>query len=141
MRSCSSFGDPGTATDIDGPVWQPQGPNGLNLTNRCPLGGSFQISDSAPVPYGANAQWHTVTPPTIGITGALTPLNTVLVIPGPTFEGFGLSYFWNGGSQTVADEGSCCGGMDYGLGINRNDLDGSRYFGFQVSCRHVCDCV
>lgn len=65
---------------------------------------------------GANAQWHTVTPPTIGITGATTPRNNVLILPAASFEGFRATYFWNGGSQTIADEGNCCGGMDYGLG-------------------------
>lgn len=134
MKSCSFFGDSGTATDVNGSVWQPQGPTGFSVVNRCSLGGSFQINSSSHAPAGANAQWHTVTPPTIGITGAFTPLNTVLVLPSYSFDGFGVSYFWNGGIQTIADQGSCCGGMDYGLGINRNDLGGSRYFGFQVSC-------
>lgn len=136
LRSCAYFGDPSTATDIDGAVWQPQAPGGYSLANRCPLGGSFQITPAGSMSAGANAQWHTVTPPSIGITGAFTPLNQVLVAPGinGTLEGFAASYFWNGGTQTVADEQNCCGGMDYGLGINRNDLNGSRYFGFQVSC-------
>ncbi len=77
-----------------------------------------------------------MTPPTIGITGAWTPLNQVLVNPGinTISDGFAASYFWNGGTQTVDDENHCCGTMDYGLGINRNDLGDSRYFGFQVSC-------
>jgi len=140
LKSCSAFGDPGAAVDIDGPVWQPQGPNGFGLVNRCSLGGSFQIANSGPASNGANAQWHTLTPPTIGITGALTPLNTVFVIPNPSFDGYVLSYFWNGGSQTITDKGNCCGGLDYGLGIDRNDLNGSRYFGFQVSCIHKSGC-
>ncbi len=140
LKSCSFFSDPGTAIDAEGAVWQPQGPSGFSLANRCPLGGSFQINDVGFTAAGANAQWHTVTPPTIGITGAITPLNKVLILPGITADGFGASYFWNGGIQTVADEGNCCGGMDYGLGINRNDLNGSRYFGFQVSCNRSGGC-
>jgi hypothetical protein len=134
LKSCTYFGDSGTATDVDGAVWQPQGTSAFSLTNRCPLGGSFQITPAGHMPDGTSAQWHTVTPPTIGITGALTPLNQVLVLPASNFDGFQASYFWNGGSQTVADEGNCCGGMDYGLGINRNDLNGSHYFGFYVTC-------
>ena len=140
LKSCAYFGDSGTATDVDGAVWQPQGPSTFSLANRCPLGGSFQITPAGYMSSGTSAQWHTVTPPTIGITGALTPLNQVLVLPSINFEGFQASYFWNGGSQTVADEGNCCGGMDYGLGINRNDLNGSRYFGFYVTCASSGGC-
>lgn len=127
MKSCSYFGDSGGA-------WQPQGPSGYSLANRCPLGGSFQINVDGRIPLGASAQWHTVTPPSIGITGALTPQNQVLVLQNTSFEGFHASYFWSGGTQTVADGGNCCGGMEYGQGINRNDLHGSRYFGFQATC-------
>jgi len=134
LKSCAYFGDPGTASDVSGPVWEAKGPGTFSLSNRCPMGGSFQIDLSSQMPNGANAQWHTVTPPSIGITGARTPLNQVLIIPNPSFAGFAASYFWNGSSQPIADQGSCCGGMDYGLGINRNDLNNSRYFGFQISC-------
>jgi hypothetical protein len=135
LKSCSAFGDPGTATDVSGPVWQPQARATFSLANRCPLGGSFQIIPGGLMPAGENAQWHTVTPPSIGITGALTPLNDVLVSPGGDSTGFHATYFWAGGSQTISDSGNnCCGGMDYGVGINRNDLNNSRYFGFQVTC-------
>jgi len=134
VKSCAAFGDPGTAADVAGPIWQPQGPSAFSLANRCPLGGSFQVSPVGNMPAGSNAQWHTVTPPSIGITGAVTPLNQVLILPNADFDGFHATYFWNGGSQTIASAGNCCGGMNYGVGINRNDLNGSRYFGFQVSC-------
>lgn len=134
LNSCSFFNDPGTAADDDGPVWQAQGPSSYNLTNGCPLGGSFRISDNGTEPAGAHAGWSTTTPPSIGITGAITPLNTVLILPNLNFEGWDASYFWDGGTQAVADGGSCCGGMDYGVGINRSDLNGSRYFGFQATC-------
>lgn len=135
MDSCSGYGDSGGA-------WQPQGPGSLSLSNRCPVGGSFQINAVGQALYGVNGQWNTVTPPSIGITGALTPYNEVLVAPGmnTTTEGYGASYFWNGGIQTIADENTCCGGMDYGLGVNRNDLGGSHYFGFQVSCINTGGC-
>lgn len=134
LKSCAYFGDPGTVGDVSGPVWEAQAPGTFSLSNRCPMGGSFQIDLSSQMPYGTNARWHTVTPPSIGITGASTPLNQVLIIPNPSFAGFAASYFWSGGSQPIADRGNCCGGMDYGLGINRNDLSNSRYFGFQVTC-------
>jgi hypothetical protein len=140
LKSCSAFGDSGNATDVDGAVWQSQGPIQLSEANRCQQGGSFQILPDTYVADGANAQWHTVTPPTIGITGAFTPLNDVLVEPPANNQGFQASYFWNGGLQSIPAESNCCGGMDYGLGVSRNDIGGSRYFGFQVSCQSSSGC-
>src|ERR1035437_3853207 len=117
LKSCAYFGDSGTATDVNGAVWQPQGPSGFSLANRCPLGGSLQINEVASVAAGTSAQWHTVTPPTIGITGALTPLNQVLIDPNISTDGYAANYFWAGGRQTVTPAGNCRGGMDYGVGI------------------------
>lgn len=133
MKSCTGYGDPGTASDVAGPVWQPQGPSTFSLANRCALGGAFQISPAQRMPAGANAQWHTITPPSIAITGAFTPPDQVLVLPGADYDGFHATFFWSGGAQTISAAGNCCGGMDYGLGIARN-LTSSRYFGFQVTC-------
>jgi hypothetical protein len=140
LKSCKYFGNSATDTDVAGAVWQAQGIGVYSLANRCPQGGSLQIiSDTTSAAGDGGGQWHTVTPPTIGITGAWTPLDQVLVHPGLSDDGFTASYFWSGGSQTIADSTNCCGGMDYGVGINRNDLNGSRYFGFQATCgRSVC---
>jgi hypothetical protein len=137
LKSCAGFGDPATAGAVNGAVWQAQSQSGgFSLANRCPQGGSLQITPTSGIPKGASAQWVTNTPPSIGITGALTPLNQVLVQPGTNTQtqGFGARYFWAGGSQTIADESNCCGGMDYGQGIDRGDLSGSHYFGFQATC-------
>ena len=134
LKSCAYFADGGTATDVDGAVWGATGPSQFSLANRCSQGGSFQIIADVHMPAGASAQWHTVTPPTIGITGALTPLNQVLIDPNISTDGYAANYFWAGGRQTVTPAGNCCGGMDYGVGINRSDLNGSHYFGFFATC-------
>jgi hypothetical protein len=140
VKACSGFGDPGNAADVDGTVWAAQGPSVLSEANRCAQGGSFQILPDTVARDGANAQWATVTPPSIGITGAFTPPNEVLVEPPANNQGFQASFFWSGGLQSISALGNCCGGMDYGLGINRGDLNGSRYFGFQVSCQVSPNC-
>jgi hypothetical protein len=49
-------------------------------------------------------------------------------------NGWKATFFWSGGNQVITSGGHCCGGMDYGVGINRSDLNGSRYFGFQTTC-------
>jgi len=47
LKSCAYFGDPGTARDVSGPVWEAQAPGTFSLPNRCPMGGSFQIDSSS----------------------------------------------------------------------------------------------
>ncbi len=45
LKSCTYFGDPGSATDVDGTVWQSEAvPGGFSLANQCSVGGSFQIT-------------------------------------------------------------------------------------------------
>jgi hypothetical protein len=133
MTACSGFGDNGAGTDVDGPVWNGIDSGHLSTSNHCPQGGSFQILPAGTAKNGENVQWHTVTPPAIEIVHALTPPNEVL-IDSLSGDGFAGSFFWSGGSQTIARENNCCGGMDYGSGINRF-LGPSRYFGWQVSCQ------
>jgi len=132
MTSCSGFGDSGADTDVDGPVWNGVDSTHLSTSNHCPQGGSFQILPSGTAKNGENVQWHTVTPPAIEIVHAVTPVNEVLIDP-LSGDGFGASFFWNGGTQAITPQNNCCGGMYYGSGINRW-LGPSRYFGWQVSC-------
>ncbi|MGH2869849.1 MAG: hypothetical protein ACRDNK_20065, partial [Solirubrobacteraceae bacterium] len=135
MTSCSGFGDGAADTDVSGMVWAGVSKGGFSTPNECGQGRAFQIVPSgATGPHrGDNAQWHTVTPPSIEIVHAVTPVNEVL-IDSLSGDGFGASFFWNGGSQTIARENNCCAGMDYGSGINRY-IGPSRYFGWQVSCQ------
>ena len=132
MTACSGFGDGANGTDVDGMVWQGVGNNSFSAGNRCGQGGSFQILPSHPAKTGESAQWHTVTPPSIQIVHAVTPVSDVLIDPNRG-DGFKASFFWSGGSQSIFPVNNCCGGMDYGAGINRW-LGPSRYFGWQATC-------
>jgi hypothetical protein len=133
MNSCSGYGDSATDGDVSGLVWGGTSAGSLSTANECGQGRSFQIAPSSgTAKRGDNAQWHTVTPPAIEIVHAVTPVNEVL-IDSTSGDGFGADFFWSGGSQTITRQNNCCGGMDYGSGINRF-LGPSRYFGWQVSC-------
>jgi hypothetical protein len=115
-------------------MWLALGPAAFSVVNRCVQSGSFQINGLLRVPDGTAGDWVSSAPPTIGITGAFTPLNQVLVSPTLTTDGYEAAYFWANGTQGISAQGNCCGGMDYGLGINRSDLAGSGFFGFRVLC-------
>ncbi len=134
MTSCSGYGDGAADSDVSGMVWAGVSNGAFSTANECGQGRSFQIlpSNNQGAKRGENAQWHTVTPPAIQIVHALTPVNEVL-IDSLSGDGFGASFFWSGGSQTITRQNNCCGGMDYGSGINRF-IGPSRYFGWQVSC-------
>lgn len=133
MTACSGYGDAGASSDDLGAVWAGVGNGSFSTANRCGQGGSFQILPAGFPKRGDSVQWHTITPPSIEIVNALTPVNEVLIDPN-SGDGFNASFFWNGGTQTIVSENNCCGGMHYGSGINRG-LGPSRYFGWQVSCQ------
>jgi hypothetical protein len=133
MTACSGFGDSGNATDVGGAVWQGVDSSNLSTSNHCPQGGSFQILPSGYPRSHENVQWNTTTPASIQIIHALTPVNEVLIDPNISGDGYSASFFWEGGTQTIVPENNCCGGMDYGSGINR-PLGSSRWFGWQVTC-------
>lgn len=133
MTSCSGYGDGAADSDVSGMVWVGVSNGSFSTANECGQGRSFQISPSSGrANTGANAQWHTVTPPSIEIIHAITPVNDVLIDP-VSGDGFNASFFWNGGTQAIVPENNCCGGMYYGSGINRS-IGPSRYFGWQVTC-------
>lgn len=134
MTACSGYGDGAAGSDVSGMVWGGTSAGSLSTANECGQGRSFQIAPSSgTAKRGDNAQWHTVTPPAIEIVHAVTPVNEVLS-DSTSGDGFGASFFWSGGQQTISPTNNCCGGMDYGSGINRF-LGPSRYFGWQVSCQ------
>jgi len=133
MTACSGFGDGGNDTDVNGAVWQGVDSPHLSTSNHCPQGGSFQILPAGYAKTGENVQWHTVTPPSIEIVHAVTPVNEVLIESNVKGDGFGANFFWAGGTQDISPVNNCCGGMYYGAGINRW-LGPSRWFGWQVSC-------
>jgi len=134
MTSCSGYGDGGSDTDLAGMVWNGTSSGSYSTSNECAQGRSFQITPSGTrLTRGSSAQWETTSPPTIAIVHALTPANQVL-IDATSGDGFGASFFWDGGSQPISRENNCCGGTDYGSGINRH-LGPSHHFGWRVTCQ------
>lgn len=140
FTSCSRLGDNGQDRDVSGPVWQAQANVAYTLYNRCTQGGSLQIATTRNPGGRANAQWATVTPPSIEIVHALVPDNDLLVDSHLRQDGFSAGFFWQGGGLNIVPRTGCCGGMDYGFGINRS-LGPSRWFGFQVSCSNSPPCA
>jgi hypothetical protein len=134
LESCAAFRDNAAELAVNGQVWQGFGAGGYGFVNRCSQGGSLQIVANKNAAYGENGQWRTITPPSLGIVAVYTPANDVLMNPYLGANGWKAGYFWSGGTQGIADGGKCCGAMDYAVGINRADLHGSRYFGFQTTC-------
>jgi hypothetical protein len=133
LTGCSGFGDPASGSDVSGTVWSGVDSPDLSTSNHCPEGGSFQILPSGSPKTGETVQWNTTTPPAIQIVHAITPVNEVLIDPNISGDGYRAEFFWNGGSQAIVPENNCCGGMDYGSGIN-TWLGPSRWFGWQVTC-------
>jgi len=134
LTSCSGYSDGGSDADLNGLVWQGSSDGFFSTSNECPQGRSFQIAPASGTPKrGSSAQWVTTSPPAIAILHALTPVNQVL-IDSANGDGFGASFFWDGGSQAISRENNCCGGSDYGSGINRY-LGPSHHFGWKVTCQ------
>lgn len=139
LTSCSSFGDSGQGSDIDGLVWQAKATTSYSLYNRCRQHGAFQIATTRTPARGQIAQWHTVAPPGIEIVHARTPAGAVTVDRYLKSDGYKASFSWHGGAQRIFVEKHCCGGLSYGSGIDRS-ISASRWFGFQVKCSDLSRC-
>lgn len=135
VTSCSAFGDSGTDSDVIGLVWKGIDTSHLSTSNRCPEGGSFQTLPSGVPRRAETVVWRTTAPASIQITDVRTPQNGVLVDPNLGPDGYRADFFWTGGTQDITPQGTCCGGMDFGSGINRS-VPPSHEFGWQVRCVH-----
>ena len=135
LRSCSHVrpADNGEDSDFAGLVWQATSSPALATGNRCGQGGAFEIAAGATPSAGNFAQWVTRTPAPILIVHARTPARTVLVNSALARDGYRAMFFWRGSSKQIALDGSCCGAMSYGSGIDR--FMSSHSFGFGVRCR------
>jgi hypothetical protein len=140
LTSCSSFGDNGQGTDIDGLVWQAKATGTYSLYNRCRQHGAFQIATTRSPGRGQTAQWLTVAPPGIEIVHARTPAHAVTVDHYLKSDGYKASFFWHGGTERIFVQKQCCGGLWYGSGIDRS-ISASRWFGFQVKCSYSPPCA
>lgn len=126
LKGCSAYGDGG-----QGFVGASTG--NITYTNACGQNRSFQINPlgSNSPGFAAAGTWETTSPPAVTITYAITPVNDVLV--DPNNDGYVFGFFWDGGAQTINPAGNCCGGMDYGTGINTR-LPPGHHFGWQATC-------
>lgn len=133
LKACSAYGDAGSA-------FAGASAGNLTYTNACGQGRALQLNTlGTAIPgYGASASWQTTSPPAVAITYAITPVNDVLVDPDPNHY-YTFDFTWDGGSQAITPQGNCCGGMDYGLGINRA-LPPSHHFGWQAQCQTFNGC-
>ena len=130
LMSCSEYRDPGLA-------WQPNITQNLGADNACAVGRRFQLLQTGYARTGESANWVTISPPAIGIIGAATPAQSVVVDPNEGVPGYYTAdFYWHGGHQEIKPTSKCCGGLDYGSGIFRGDLSDSHYFGFSVTCSH-----
>jgi hypothetical protein len=126
LKGCSAYGDAGGG-------FAGSSTGNLTYTNACPQGRSLQINTlgtNNPV-WEAAASWETTSPPAVTITYAITPVNDVLV--DPNNDGYVFGFFWDGGAQQITPTSNCCGGMDYGTGINV-PLPPGHHFGWQATC-------
>lgn len=140
LTSCSSFGDNGQDTDIDGLVWAGKAASMYTLYNRCRQRGAFQIATTRSPGGGQVAQWRTTAPPGIQIIHARTPADAVTVDRLLKPDGYRASFFWEGGTQRIVAVKRCCGGLSYGSGIDRS-LQPSQSFGFRVRCSYSPPCA
>jgi hypothetical protein len=84
---------------------------------------------------GDFARWATNSPGQIAITNALVSSAYVLINPKAKSAGYVARYMWTGGSLKISDTGrKCCGGMDYGGGLNTHLSSSNHWFAFQITC-------
>lgn len=135
IYSCSSYGNSAPAfTQIAG------GAN-WDLADECDAGRSLEINQFTTVAGGHSSAWVADSPSAaIGIVGAYTPVNTVLVDCTLGADGFYADYAWSSGSQRIMAPSSCPGGdVGFADGIDTGFAPSS-YFGWWVTCNGSSGC-
>jgi hypothetical protein len=130
LRSCSAYGDNAAG------AWSAS-TKGMKLSsaNACGEGRALRLIASGGSVKGDYARWATKSPSQIFITNAAVASSAVLVNPKASSAGYGERYIWTGGSQKIADTGkSCCGGMNYGSGLNAHFSPPTHWFAFRIQC-------
>jgi hypothetical protein len=111
----------------------------LAAVDNCGQGERMQITGptvGASDSVGAYAQWSTLLPPSMSLTGMAVPEHAAVINPysqnASGGSGYNVRFLWGGGSYRLQDAGSCCGKLDYAkpvlMGIS------GRYFIVQVAC-------
>lgn len=130
LRSCSSYYDNASG------AWRSSSTAAkLSAANRCGSRGSLQLLAEGASFRGRGARWTTTTPAQIRISGAYISTREVLIAPKAKTDGLAARFEWTTGYLSVQNTGTkCCGGMNYGSGINRA-LSGSVHsFVIQIRC-------
>jgi hypothetical protein len=79
-----------------------------------------------------------VSPPQITLHTVYVPSTAVLVSPKAHSAGYSMRFLWASGSHAISDSGkTCCGGMDYGNGINTTFSGSVRWFVIQLACNYA----
>jgi len=113
-----------------------------NLANECDAGRSLEINQFTTVSDGRSSAWVAYSPSTpIGIVGAYTPVNTVLVDCTLGADGFYADYAWSSGSQRIMAPSSCpSGSLGYADGIDTG-FASSNSFAWEVKCNGSSGCA
>lgn len=133
LQTC--FGQP-----VATPTWGHTASAGANLAavDNCGQGERMQLTgptgktDS----LGAYAQWVTVVPPSMMLTGVAVPDQAAVINPYTQNvnggSGYNVRLLWDGGSYALQDAGSCCGKLDYVKPVLMGVA--GRYFIVQAAC-------
>ena len=108
----------------------------LDTGNECQkLAGDLELNNiGGSVAKGYGAGWRAYAPPGVGIVGAYTPVNDVVVDGNLRGDGFTAEYQWAGGTQPITCVGGCGGkGLGFADGIN-NSFASSSWFGWTAGC-------
>ena len=136
VYSCSSYGNaaPAFTAVTGGSSW--------NLPNECDVGRSLEINQFSSVANGRASAWVAYSPSrAIGIVGAYTPVNTVLVDCTLGADGFQAAYGWSTGSQKISYINGCgSAGIGYADGISTG-FPPSGSFGWEVTCAKSSGCT
>lgn len=126
VQSCASYGDNA------GGAWSAVS-KGVKMSsaNACGSGGSLRLIGGGGV-NGDYAKWATNSPSQVTITHVSISSSMVLINPNGHTAGYWSKYLWTGGSSAISAGKNCCGGMDYGSGLNRG-LD-THWFAFRIEC-------
>lgn len=112
----------------------------MSAYNNCPNGGALQLIASGGTVKGQFADWATDPPAQIGIDHVTILSGNVLINPHAATSGITTRFLWPGGLSTIRSTGTrCCGGMDYGTGLNEGFASPVHWFVIRIACgRSTC---
>src|SRR5579884_664298 len=129
LRSCSAYGDNATG------AWLASSKGSkMSAGNACAEGGSLQLIAEGASLRKDYVEWRTTVPSQMNLITVAIPSSSVLINPKAAKAGYSARYAWPGGTKAVKDTGNaCCGGMDFGSGINTT-FAGTRWLELAITC-------